>query len=316
VLTTADDIYDATAPTDGAKTLRSPFGTLLNFFQAADQGSSPSAAAQLVRMLDNLEVPSPFVGAERWYNPNHFASAATYRPPFNKMSRFRDPGRININTIFDERIWDAAVAQFPGLTDADGKWAEVAMSRQGFGSRILGLTDGPDDTTGTAYPTRFANPFRSANASDMMPPVPASMPKDRPVDATLLRPEPGSGDAATFGDQPLFAMESIGPTSSHNNTDRNPYFRHQGYQKLGSVLTSHSNVFAVWMTVGYFEVEPTSPTAAHPDGWILGQEIGADSGEITRHRSFYIIDRSVPVGFQPGQKLNTDDCILLRRFIE
>jgi hypothetical protein len=313
VLTAADDVYDATHATDGPKTLRSPFGTLLNFFQTADQGASPTVAAQLVRMLDHVEVPSPYLGAERWYNPDHFATAGTYRPPFNKMSRFRDPGRINFNTIFDPRIWDAAVAQFPGLTVTDGKWAEVAMSRQGYGSRFMGLTDGPDDTTGTAYPTRFANPIRSANASDMMPPVPASMPKDRPVDATLLRPEPSSGDAATFGDQPLFAMSS---TAGHNNTDRNPYFRHQGYQKLGSVLTAHSNVFAVWMTVGYFEVEPTSPTAAHPDGWILGQEIGADSGEITRHRSFYIIDRSVPVGFQPGQKLNTDDCILLRRFIE
>jgi hypothetical protein len=70
------------------------------------------------------------------------------------------------------------------------------------------------------------------------------------------------------------------------------------------------------MTVGYFEVEPTPPSVAHPEGWMLGQEVGADSGELVRHRSFYIIDRSIPVGHLPGQKLNTDDCILLRRFIE
>jgi hypothetical protein len=75
------------------------------------------------------------------------------------------------------------------------------------------------------------------------------------------------------------------------------------------------------MTVGYFEVQPTSEvglpiSGSYPDGWVLGQEVGVDSGEVVRHRSFYIIDRSVPVGFQPGQKLNTDDCILLRRFIE
>ena len=320
VLATSDDIYDATDATDGAKTFRSPFGTLLNFFQTADQGASPTVAAQLVRLLDHVEVPSPYLGAERWYNPDHFAAAGTYRPPFNKMSRFRDPGVINFNTIFDDRIWDAAIAQFPGLTDADGKWGQVALSRQGFGTRMLGLTDGPDDTSGTAYPTRFANPLRSANASDMVPAFPASMQKDRPVDATLLRPEPASGDAATFGDQPLFALDSA---AGHINTDRNPYFRHEGFQKIGSVLSAHSNVFAVWMTVGYFEVEENKDSAgnlvidaAHPEGYSLGQEIGADSGEVVRHRSFYIIDRSVPVGFLPGQKLNTDDCILLRRFIE
>jgi hypothetical protein len=92
------------------------------------------------------------------------------------------------------------------------------------------------------------------------------------------------------------------------------------------VFSTTSNVFAVWMTIGYFEVEDhldtsTSPPtkiidAAHPEGVRIGQEVGADAGEITRHRAFYIIDRSVPVGYAPGQKLNTDDCILLRRLFE
>jgi hypothetical protein len=111
-------------------------------------------------------------------------------------------------------------------------------------------------------------------------------------------------------------VRSIGVNSGHNNTERNPYFRYKGYQKIGNVFSTTSNVFAVWMTVGYFEVDTVPPSAAHPDGFVLGQEVGADAGEVTRHRSFYIIDRSVPVGFIPGQKLNTDDCILLRRQIE
>jgi hypothetical protein len=72
----------------------------------------------------------------------------------------------------------------------------------------------------------------------------------------------------------------------------------------------------VWITIGYFEVEPTAVDAAHPDGFVLGQELGADSGQITRHRAFYIIDRSIPVGFIPGKRLNTDECILVRRLIE
>ena len=47
-----------------------------------------------------------------------------------------------------------------------------------------------------------------------------------------------------------------------------------------------------------------------------GQEIGIDTGNVTRHRGFFIIDRSVPVGFVPGSRLNTDDCVLVRRLIE
>ena len=45
-------------------------------------------------------------------------------------------------------------------------------------------------------------------------------------------------------------------------------------------------------------------------------QINTDTGEIKRHRGFYIIDRSVPVAFEPGQNHNVDQAVLLRRFIE
>src|SRR5262249_37057567 len=113
----------------------------------------------------------------------------------------------------------------------------------------------------------------------------------------------------------------------YHDTTRNPYFNYQPYQKIGNVVTTRSNCFAIWITVGYFEVEenipPNAPTpttvvfdAAHPDGYRLAQEIGYDTGEVVRHRSFFIVDRSIPVGFIPGSRLNTDDCILVRRLIE
>jgi hypothetical protein len=110
----------------------------------------------------------------------------------------------------------------------------------------------------------------------------------------------------------------------YHDVNRNPYFANQPLQKVGNLLTTHSNCFAVWVTIGYFEVEDYRPIttgpvvidAAHPDGLALAQEVGADSGEVTRHRAFYIIDRSIPVGFIPGSRLNTDDCVLVRRLIE
>jgi hypothetical protein len=83
-------------------------------------------------------------------------------------------------------------------------------------------------------------------------------------------------------------------------------------------VSSNSNVFAVWITLGYFEVEsnPTGVDVAHKDGLQLGKELGSDTGVVKRHRAFYIIDRSVPVAFEPGENHNVDRAILLRRFIE
>jgi hypothetical protein len=98
--------------------------------------------------------------------------------------------------------------------------------------------------------------------------------------------------------------------------DRNPYFRYQPLTRLSNLLTTRSNVYAVWLTVGYFEVTPGAIDTAHPDGYRLGQEMGSDTGEIVRHRAFYIYDRSIPVGFEPGQDHNFQDGLLLRRFIE
>ena len=99
-------------------------------------------------------------------------------------------------------------------------------------------------------------------------------------------------------------------------------------QRIQNSVTTQSNVFAVWITVGYFEVLPWNPTNplntslppvpdfAHPDGLQLGQEIGIDTGEVERHRAFYIIDRSIPVAFEPGENHNVEDAIMLKRFIE
>jgi hypothetical protein len=118
------------------------------------------------------------------------------------------------------------------------------------------------------------------------------------------------------------------PGNAPEDKQRHAYFRYQGYQRLANLLTTTSNVYAVWLTVGYFELEPNYATkedeqtgkyfvdAAHPDGYRLGMEMGSDFGRVRRHRGFYIIDRSIPVGFQPGVNHNVDHAVLLRRFIE
>ena len=111
---------------------------------------------------------------------------------------------------------------------------------------------------------------------------------------------------------------TIDETDNAVNTRRNPAFHYQTLQRLGNLVTTRSNVYAVWITVGFFEVEP-NPNGVddnHPDGYRLGRELRSDSGEIRRHRAFYFIDRSVPVASQPGENHNVDRAILLRRFLE
>ena len=106
--------------------------------------------------------------------------------------------------------------------------------------------------------------------------------------------------------------------------NRNPYFRYLALQKLGSVFSTHSNVFAVWLTVGYFEVTPAanpnlkdaSGNLVYPDGYQLGQELGSDTGDIVRHRAFYIFDRSIPVAFMRGLDVNQRRATVLQRLIE
>jgi hypothetical protein len=235
--------------------------------------------------------------------------------PFNMVSNYRDPGKVNINTIGSDKVWNALLGGVPPQA-LGPTFGQLVVSRRGNET-----TPGNPSDPATWYqfdgnkPSIFGNPFRSQAAADLTP-LPGTI--DHPVDATLYR----DGDSVGYAVDgwPLLAGQP--PTTvtlkPYNNPLRNPYFYTESVGRLTNKLTTRSNVYAVWVTVGYFEVTPdaTGNRTVYPDGYILGQELGADSGEIERHRAFYIIDRSIPVGFERGQNHNAEDCILLRRFIE
>ncbi|MDY0170576.1 MAG: hypothetical protein RBS80_28810 [Thermoguttaceae bacterium] len=264
------------------------FAHLMDFFD------SSSGVSQLHRIFDFLEVPSRFVGAQL-YVPG-------VDPPNHLAPTYREPGKVNLNTLYSERVFRALMNGFrEGEADF---WRDFVRSRRGYGD-----SDDPMELS-TSFPTRFARPFRSAAAHALRAePDPA----DREIDSTLLRSEPGEPS------KPLFAFLPS-PDDSHevNDPGRNPYFRYQGLMRLDNLVTTRSNVYAVWITVGFFEVTvlDTYDPAFYPDGLQLGYELGADTGEIRRHRAFYIIDRSVPVGFVRGQDGNAEKTVLLQRFIE
>jgi hypothetical protein len=179
------------------------------------------------------------------------------------------------------------------------------------------------------FPSFFANPFRPPGHGSL---VSLDYLERLDVETTLLRsnaappnytegPNPPAPSSLPLMEGGHVSMNEATITSTH---PRNSTFRYNALRRLGNMVTTRSNVYAIWITVGYFDVEPNIPPGQqypvvdvfHPDGFRVAQELGIDTGQVRRHRAFYIIDRTIPVAFQPGQNHNVDRAILLRRFIE
>lgn len=141
---------------------------------------------------------------------------------------------------------------------------------------------------------------------------------------------------------PLFSELCSNPAI---DATRNSAMHYGPLTRIDNLTTTRSGVFAIWVTVGYFEVtaapavdwDNTNDTVrqkfmnqaggdidraralynkVYPQGYQLGKELGSEIGNVERHRAFYIIDRTRPVAFKPGEDVNVEDAILLRRRIE
>ncbi len=163
-------------------------------------------------------------------------------------------------------------------------------------------------------PTRFAGAYVPSLLSNIAPPsatapsINAVVREQNPVEGTLLRSNRASGIPNVTGasyiaspaDDPLL----IGPTLNDAISQASMFDQLRRVSRLPNLTTNQSNLFAVWVTVGLFEYDPI-------DGF--GVEYQTPSGGIERERKFYIIDRTVPVGFKQGEDLNYRNTILLER---
>lgn len=318
------------------------FAHVENFFYVKTGGPN-DVPRNMHRLLDYVETPSLFVGGQKWLNPSMYGSRTAtitapddprlaFQPPFNTVSEFRQPGRVNLNTIFSGEVWKDLFHDDNVRPDADGKGhpgPAIAAFAKSRGERKLDA----------AFPTMFVNPFRAADAGELVP-LPNMLRTS--VDSTLQRSLDPTPTAP--GKDPLFEATT---DKLFNDSERSAYFRMAPTTRLPNLVTTRSNVYAVWVTIGFFEVEELPEIAGkyqqvydslagtanatlsnvkaagnplfakiYPGGYALGKEDGADTGAIRRLRGFYVIDRTVPAAFEPGADHNVENVVRLRRRIE
>ena len=283
-------------------------------------------------ILDFLRVQSPFVGLEKSITgtPNTAALTAIGRDvyPIRQISNYRDPGKINVNTITDPRVWrsifgdiralgDPApyVANYPAATQLPlwspylfgGSGAPATTTKEFFsdllpppnGNKVVeedangnGILDGGEDLNSNGI---LDKPLRGRDRHR----VPAALAEqDANANNTLQASEDINGNGV------------LDPSDDYRNTDIHSAFRYQTLNRLQNLVTVRSNVYAVWITVGYFD-------------WVDANNNGRkEYSELTeivpqkRNRGFYIFDRSIPVAYERGEDHNVRDGILLRRIIQ
>jgi hypothetical protein len=150
----------------------------------------------------------------------------------------------------------------------------------------------------TAAPDQLSQSKRGMNQSLL---------RRHPGMATMMPPSPNAGDGANADPTDLLNLMLDAQNASNNGgqapavigtsrfgmggaMDLPPVVRQELLSKIIGNTTSRSNCFAVWLTVGFFEVvsEQGNPTTSAPK-YILGKEMQPR----TRRRMFSLVDRTM-----------------------
>lgn len=170
----------------------------------------------------------------------------------------RNPGKINLNTLLDQEpftgLCDIQANSYFTAADVTLIFSNFLSQRSPGASRIPSASDRPIRSLATGW--------TNASATDG-------------VESTLLASLGATNSAATAR---LFEPPSLAGT--------HPNMRWSLLSKIFNNVTTHSNVFAVWVTVGFFEVDDSVTPPK------LGSEVGRKENRHIRHRMFAIVDRS------------------------
>ena len=265
--TTEDSASVNTTPT---------FYHLPRFFETPRTDSTWESLVGDENLFRFVHTPSPFVGMRRSVPTTGTNEQTALQSigwdyfPIQQLSEFREPGRVNVNTMPAADIWRAIQGDVILRASADGKIAED-----------------PDESLVS----------------------PADQARDWPDDLI-----PTTDGKQPFEDAFSVLSSSIGIdnfTDPYRNADKDAAFRMQTISRLNNSVTVRSNVYAIWVTVGYFQWQDDDN-----DGI---KDFPEELIEVTprnRNRGFYMFDRSIPVAYERGEDHNVHDAILLRRIIQ
>jgi hypothetical protein len=312
-----------------------PFNHLLPFtYEQSPRAALPNLPELPMSALFSLvETASPWSEANNFLDPrelgirsrsafgNHGENAVAsnvvlqpLRAPYNRISKYVEPGRVNLNTMAEPNVLQGLFYNalqtnervMLGSPTIVNLWSQFFTSRQGY-TTFGGSYVSPAQPLGARFnpevPSEFGRVFKPAMEAGMVPltrSAQAGTPTldpdgfNAPANATLMRSNPAQNTLPLIREAYPFAQKNA-------FTDLHPITR------LSNLTTERSNVFAVYVTIGLFEVDG----ANRP-----GIEYGADKGQAQRYKAFYVVDRSIPVGFQTGVDHNVERTILLRRFLK
>lgn len=175
-------------------------------------------------------------------------------------TRERVPGKINLNTLWHGDVWSA-------LCDPQN----------------ANLFD--QNTVNTLFTEKLFNsdPAKMARSKNGQAPTSTDQP--------FVNFSVGgyTGSDAVFG---AGANSTLARLLDAPNQTTSPYQRNELLAKIINNTTNRSNVFAMWLTVGFFEVVQDEANGVPVLPVILGEELGRSENRHVRRRMFAIIDRT------------------------
>lgn len=251
-----------------------------------------SAAPNPTSLLDFVHVRSRFAGLfpsvpSGVLNSAALADLGLDVYPEEQLSSWREPGRINVNTIVD----GAGLGGEPR-----GAWRALF----GGGDASDDIDANPAGAELPSWAPEVFGPSSAKPAQGETSPEPHPARQLTEIFKAIPTASEENGQPPERRDRKGGLLdERINPTTDILcQTDRHARFRYQTMLNLSDRVTTRSNVYAIWVTVGYFDVT------------------GAEINPVQRNRGFFIVDRSIPVAYERGQDHNVRDAILLRRIIQ
>ncbi len=329
---TNPDVYsDRTSP--GVSVTQASYRHLLNFFHSVFPGTTAGAAdlgsPELSRLFDFIHTKPRFRGEVKYLVPSRLASLpATTRsllqPPFNLLYDNLRQGTVNLNTVSAFPVWAGLMqghlnqTEFASSTTTQQLgYNQFRAVRRGYAGNnpVVKLTDGSASPGSYNYnrrlnpklPTRFAGVFRSSLHTGL---ALTNELKRSGVNGTLLRDDMAVGSTSP-AQKPFFVRAAsevplVNQTNPESNRLSSPFMRYQTLMRMPNLTSNNSQVFLLRMTLGFFEVDAATNE--------LGREYNADAGTSERYSATYVIDRSIPVGFEPGKDLNARDVVIFESY--